>query len=176
MTPTIAEIEQKPNNCETSTPDLENILSRLHERERKFIFNYHTAKSKTQLVRLCGYSTANPSVIIRQLLGRAEIAQALKMYEESEQKRIAIQKEINGINKDSILLGLKQDVAEATRVSDRVTARLAQAKILGITKDTVTVNTGIFQQFAQPARSNTIEYNQVNDTTPSNTSTYNNNK
>jgi len=74
------------------------------------------------------------------------IREIINKMEETSQGELERLKEVYRINRESILLGLQTDVEQAEKISDRIAARLGQAKILGLTKESTNINVqqGIF--------------------------------
>ena len=143
---------------------VDQTLLVLDERERKFVLNYSEDKKPSHLCRLAGYSLANPTSQIKALLARPRIQLALKSQREKWLKQIEEDEKLSQINRNAILIGLQEDIKSASKTSDKIAGRLGQAKILGLTKDTPTVNIGLFG--GNNSQSKEANSSQVIDTRP----------
>jgi phage terminase small subunit len=143
---------------------LEIVLSQLSNREKEFVLNYSLAKSKTALLKQCGYSVKNPTTQVNRLLSKVKIQQALLEHDKLVKERLTQSIKLNAINRENILIKCQEIIdKEGVKEGDRLTSLALQSKILGLTKDQPTVNIPIFSQFNQSNDSNTANDAQAID-------------
>ena len=144
--------------------ELQSAYHKLTTKQKKFIANLSKANTATEAARLAGYEGKNISISAHRLLTHPVISRIAPIIERTVAEELQELKEFSKINKVSILNGLQSDIKEASKISDRVAARLGQAKILGLTKDTPTVNIGLFS--SNNSQSKEQNSSQLIDTRP----------
>ena len=147
--------------------DLETIYQRLQPRQKKFIQEYIKDNNGTEAVKRAGYSPNGAHVRSYNLLRHPVVSQAIQILNQDCQKKLSELKSLNAINKESILLGLANDITIADRVSDKIAGRLGQAKILGLTKDIQVNQVSVFSNITtKQSRVDDINYTDITTDTP----------